>query len=125
MLTIASAAAFRIASAIDGARDRCRFEKTEPGRAADMGGRYCKGVDRPRKTDNRAQDQWLADPAGLASECGGLQTVVGWSKADHPGWAHMISGRRGLNEYDQLGQDWRHAADEQVRREYTEALAAG
>ena len=37
----------------------------------------------------------------------------------------IIVGRRGLGEYDQLVQDWRKAAGDQVRGEYTEAMAAG
>jgi putative aldouronate transport system substrate-binding protein len=37
----------------------------------------------------------------------------------------LISGRRPFSDYDQLVQDWRNAAGEQERTEYTEAMASG
>ena len=36
----------------------------------------------------------------------------------------IMLGRRAMTEYDQLVQDWRSAAGEQVRKELTDAMAA-
>jgi putative aldouronate transport system substrate-binding protein len=36
----------------------------------------------------------------------------------------IVVGRRDLSDYDQVVKDWQNAGGEQIRKEYTESIAA-
>jgi putative aldouronate transport system substrate-binding protein len=69
-------------------------------------------------------------PLGIDDPTSGYYSPTQYSKgvqADQSwqdGVREIILGRRPLSDYDQLATDWRNAAGDQIRKEYTDAIAA-
>ena len=86
--------------------------------------------DLPDYASVMAETEKMMIPSAVSDPTFGLVSVTNFAKGFtlsqtlNAGLVDIVVGRRQMTDYDQLIQDWQSNGGEQIRQEYTQAIAA-